>query len=116
MPPRSTNTCPHALPLPPSPVRSYVGASYVKWVEAAGGRVVPIRFYASDAELRRLFNSVNGLIFPVRHRAHAWGTHGTQHPPLLLGGGAAALGATAVLSYGSGAAARVPSVTPHAGE
>lgn len=41
-----------------------MGASYVKWVEAAGGRVAPIRFYASDAELRRLFDSVNGLIFP----------------------------------------------------
>ena len=25
---------------------------------------MPIRFYASDAELRRLFKSVNGLIFP----------------------------------------------------
>lgn len=25
---------------------------------------MPIRYYASDAELRRLFNSVNGLIFP----------------------------------------------------
>ena len=43
-----------------------MGASYVKWVESAGGRVVPIRFYASDAELYRLFKSVNGLIFPVR--------------------------------------------------
>ena len=48
----------------PTKKRSYVGASYVKWVEAAGGRVAPIRFYASDAELRRLFDSVNGLIFP----------------------------------------------------
>lgn len=46
------------------PGRSYIAASYVKWVEAAGGRVVPIRFYASDAELKRLFNSVNGLVFP----------------------------------------------------
>ncbi|KIZ06309.1 gamma-glutamyl hydrolase [Monoraphidium neglectum] len=45
------------------PGRSYIGASYVKWVEAAGGRVAPIRFYASDAELHRLFKSVNGLVF-----------------------------------------------------
>jgi hypothetical protein len=37
----------------------------VKWIEAAGGRAVPIRFYASDAELRRIFNSINGLVFPV---------------------------------------------------
>ena len=43
---------------------SYVAAAYVKWIEAAGGRAVPIRFYVSDGELRRLFDSVNGLIFP----------------------------------------------------
>ncbi|WIA39229.1 hypothetical protein OEZ86_005353 [Tetradesmus obliquus] len=46
------------------PGRSYIGASYVKWVESAGGRVVPIRFYASDKELYRLFKSVNGLVLP----------------------------------------------------
>lgn len=45
------------------PGRSYIGASYVKWVESAGGRVMPVRFYASDAELHRLFTSVNGLVF-----------------------------------------------------
>jgi len=32
------------------PGQSYIASSYVKWVEAAGGRVAPIRFYASDAE------------------------------------------------------------------
>lgn len=46
------------------PGKSYVAAAYVKWIEAAGGRAVPIRYYASDKELKRLFNSVNGLIFP----------------------------------------------------
>eukprot|EP00775_Hariotina_reticulata_P005931 gene5931-6171_t len=46
------------------PGRCYIAASYVKWVEAAGGRVVPIRFYASDNELHRLFKTVNGLVFP----------------------------------------------------
>ena len=46
------------------PGYSYVAAGFVKWVEAAGGRPVPIRYYSSDAELKRLFNSVNGLIFP----------------------------------------------------
>lgn len=45
------------------PGSSYIAASYVKWVEAAGGRVIPIRFHASDAELHRLFKSVNGLVF-----------------------------------------------------
>ncbi|KFM28592.1 Gamma-glutamyl hydrolase A [Auxenochlorella protothecoides] len=46
------------------PGRSYVAAGFVKWIEAAGGRAVPIRFYASDNELHRLFKSVNGIIFP----------------------------------------------------
>ena len=75
--------------------RSYVAAAYVKWIEQAGGRAVPIRcarlqlvgspqlapkdspqmskvnfalcrYYSSDAELVRLFKSVNGLILPVR--------------------------------------------------
>lgn len=45
------------------PGQSYIASSYVKWVEAAGGRVAPIRFYASDAELYRVFKSVNGLVF-----------------------------------------------------
>lgn len=44
--------------------RSYVAAGFVKWIEAAGGRAVPIRFYTSDDELHRLFNAVNGMIFP----------------------------------------------------
>ena len=46
------------------PGKSYVAAGYVKLIEMAGGRAVPVRFYASDEELRRLFKSINGLIFP----------------------------------------------------
>ena len=46
------------------PGRSYIAAGFAKWIEAAGARAVPIRYYSSEAELRRLFNSVNGLIFP----------------------------------------------------
>lgn len=45
------------------PGRSYVAAAYVKLIEMGGGRAVPIRFYASDAELHRLFKSINGLVF-----------------------------------------------------
>lgn len=41
-----------------------MAAGFVKWVEAAGGRAVPIRYYTSEAELHRLFKSVNGIIFP----------------------------------------------------
>ncbi|KDD75679.1 hypothetical protein H632_c555p0 [Helicosporidium sp. ATCC 50920] len=53
------------------PGRSYVAAGFVKWIEAAGGRPVPVKcvggfagFYSSDEELERLFKSINGLIFP----------------------------------------------------
>lgn len=46
------------------PGRSYVAAGFAKWIESAGGRAVPIRYYSSEAELHRLFKSVNGLIFP----------------------------------------------------
>ncbi|KAG1661191.1 hypothetical protein FOA52_005997 [Chlamydomonas sp. UWO 241] len=46
------------------PGTNYVAAAFVKWVEAAGGRPVPIRYHASDDELARLFKSVNALIFP----------------------------------------------------
>lgn len=47
------------------PGKSYIAAGFVKWIEAAGGRAVPIRFYASDKELYRIFKSINGIIFPV---------------------------------------------------
>jgi gamma-glutamyl hydrolase len=46
------------------PGKSYVAAGYVKLIEMAGGRAVPVRFYASEEELYRLFKSINGLIFP----------------------------------------------------
>jgi len=42
----------------------YVAASYVKYLESAGARVVPINYYASNAELDTLFNSINGIFFP----------------------------------------------------
>lgn len=46
------------------PGRSYIAAGFVKWIEAAGARAVPIRYYSSEAELHRIFKSVNGIIFP----------------------------------------------------
>ena len=39
-------------------------ASYVKWIEASGARVVPIRSTASAAERASLFASINGLLIP----------------------------------------------------
>lgn len=42
----------------------YLAASYVKYLESAGARVVPINYSASKAELDTIFNSVNGIFFP----------------------------------------------------
>jgi gamma-glutamyl hydrolase len=42
----------------------YIAASYVKWVESAGGRVLPIPYDASPKDLDTIFASVNGLLFP----------------------------------------------------
>ena len=41
----------------------YLAASYVKYIEAAGARVVPINYYASTSELDNLFSSLNGFLF-----------------------------------------------------
>merc|ERR1712216_174378 len=41
---------------------SFIAASYIKWVESAGARVLPIPFDSTPAELRASFNSVNGLL------------------------------------------------------
>ena len=40
----------------------YLPASYVKWIELAGGRVVPVSYEATDAEVDGLFEQVNGLL------------------------------------------------------
>jgi len=56
-----------AYPSDPSEVhygKNYIAASYVKWVESAGGRVVPIMYDASQSELQTLFSQINGVLFP----------------------------------------------------
>jgi len=42
----------------------YLAASYVKYIEAAGARVVPVNYYANTTELDAIFESVNGFFFP----------------------------------------------------
>lgn len=42
----------------------YIAASYVKWVEMAGGRVVPIPYTAPPEYIRELVPQLNGLLFP----------------------------------------------------
>jgi len=58
-------------PMPPPPLgqrdagsRDAIVASYVKFVESAGGRVVPIHYVAPNDELTSLFNQINGLLLP----------------------------------------------------
>ena len=41
----------------------YLAASYVKYLEAAGSRVVPINYYAGEKELDELFAGLNGIFF-----------------------------------------------------
>ncbi|XP_073792737.1 zgc:171566 isoform X1 [Danio rerio] len=43
---------------------SYIAASYVKHLESAGARVVPIRINRTEEEYETLFNAINGLLLP----------------------------------------------------
>jgi gamma-glutamyl hydrolase len=41
----------------------YITASYVKWVESAGARAVPIFYNSSHDELKKVFNQINGILY-----------------------------------------------------
>lgn len=43
---------------------SYIAASYVKYLESAGARVIPIPTNLTEQEVRELFQNVNGVLFP----------------------------------------------------
>ncbi|XP_028854553.1 gamma-glutamyl hydrolase [Denticeps clupeoides] len=43
---------------------SYIAASYVKYLEGAGARVVPVRINRTNEEYVEIFNSINGLLLP----------------------------------------------------
>jgi gamma-glutamyl hydrolase len=43
---------------------SYIAASYVKFIEGAGARVVPIPYDLPKQQLYNLFQQLNGLLFP----------------------------------------------------
>jgi gamma-glutamyl hydrolase len=43
---------------------SFLNADYVKWLEGAGCRVVPVHYNSSHEELRDIFGKINGLLFP----------------------------------------------------
>jgi gamma-glutamyl hydrolase len=40
--------------------KSYIAASYVKFVESGGARAVPILYDAPPDEVKRIFRAVNG--------------------------------------------------------
>ncbi|XP_060099693.1 gamma-glutamyl hydrolase [Heteronotia binoei] len=43
---------------------SYIAASYVKFIESAGARVVPVRLNRSEEEYNKIFQSINGILYP----------------------------------------------------
>ncbi|KAK7878193.1 hypothetical protein WMY93_031190 [Mugilogobius chulae] len=43
---------------------SYIAASYVKFVESGGARVIPVMINQTEEEYKTLFNSINGILFP----------------------------------------------------
>ncbi|EDV19164.1 uncharacterized protein TRIADDRAFT_34071, partial [Trichoplax adhaerens] len=44
--------------------KSYIAADYVKFIEAAGGRVVPIPNNATDEYVTKMFHYINGFLLP----------------------------------------------------
>ncbi|MEE6479262.1 hypothetical protein FKM82_012192 [Ascaphus truei] len=44
--------------------KTYIADSYVKFLESAGCRVVPIRLNLPEIEYLKMFNSINGVLFP----------------------------------------------------
>lgn len=42
----------------------YFAASYVKFMESAGARVVPVKINQTESYYERLFQSLNGVVFP----------------------------------------------------
>jgi len=50
--------------IPYSKNRSYIATSYVKFVQAAGARVVPILDTYDEKNLTIIFNSLNGILIP----------------------------------------------------
>ncbi|XP_069702026.1 gamma-glutamyl hydrolase A-like [Periplaneta americana] len=48
----------------PGNYSSYIAASYVKYLEGAGARVVPIKINQSELYYSDLVNSINGVLFP----------------------------------------------------
>jgi len=48
----------------PAGGQSFLAASYVKWLEAAGAKVVPVPWDANEDTLKEIFYTINGLLLP----------------------------------------------------
>ncbi|XP_076828576.1 gamma-glutamyl hydrolase [Brachyhypopomus gauderio] len=49
----------------PTPGKNaYIAASYVKYLESAGARVVPVMIHRSEEYYTQIFKSINGILFP----------------------------------------------------
>jgi gamma-glutamyl hydrolase len=44
--------------------KNYIPASYVKFLESSGARVVPIFNNLTEVETKKTFKSINGEVFP----------------------------------------------------
>lgn len=63
--PIHTNETLSSKPMPiPDGATEYIAASYVKWVESGGARVVPIRYTWPKEKLLKIFRQLNGLLLP----------------------------------------------------
>lgn len=52
-------------PGPPAPKNySYIAASYIKFVEASGARVIPLQYDLPAEEFKRRFQIINGVLIP----------------------------------------------------
>jgi len=49
---------------------TYVAASYVKWLEAAGARSIVIPFDADDETVERIMTQINGVLLPGGSQVH----------------------------------------------
>ena len=64
--------CPHALScFPALTITIAVSASYVKYIESAGARVVPIHYNSTTATIANLVNKLNGVLFTGGQQAIA---------------------------------------------
>ena len=43
---------------------TYIAASYARWIEAAGGRVLRIHSFAKEEEMDEIFKNIHGVLFP----------------------------------------------------